>query len=176
MQGLCHSKCNCSQNICNSIYYFCSLHPGGRQSSTAEPMSQHCPNTVQGSMTQKKDAGMHKFVSALFNSSLALARKSKPTRHLSSLCSVTSWEKQPGEQADARSQLTGKAKHWGRRGRIGNLTSSQLECISATRKQAPALWDENVETRAWRELQQRTSLLSLYPKPQVTATFHKPSS
>lgn len=135
-----------------------------------------CPNTVQGSMTQKKDAGMHKFVFALFNSSLALARKSKPTRHLSSLCSVTSWEKQPGEQADARSQLTGKAKHWGRRGRIGNLTSSQLECISATRKQAPALWDENVETRAWRELQQRTSLLSLYPKPQVTATFHKPSS
>lgn len=53
---------------------------------------------------------MQRFVSALSNSSLAPARKSKPTRHLSSLCSATSWEKQPGDQGDARSQLTRKGK------------------------------------------------------------------
>lgn len=59
---------------------------------------------------------------------------------------VTHWEKQCGEQEAAWSQPVGKAEHWGKRERIWNLTSSQLDSISATGKQAPSLRDENAET------------------------------
>lgn len=99
-----------------------------------------------------------------------------PPRCLSSLCNLTHREKQPGEQEAAWSQLVGKAKHRGRRERIWNLTSSQLESISATGKWAPSLWDENMETAGSGEGCIRGCLLLLYSKPAATATFYKPSS
>lgn len=90
------------QHIRSSIYcFYFSL-----ESITAELLSQHC----QEQRGTNKGCWGARVCFCSVQLLLGCSQETQTTRLLSSLCSVTSWEKQPGEEGDARSQLTGKGK------------------------------------------------------------------